>query len=94
MVFHPDTIIDPLTVMVKSFDTLVTNVAMSGVLGANHLAFRAEQVGFKLFHETYKWHVRAAPHEAGLHLHCQDEENHRTKEKHEEQREPSIGVYV
>ena len=57
VILDTDTIIDPLTVMIKSFYALVANVAMSGVGRANHLTFRAEQVGFEFLNETHKGNI-------------------------------------
>ena len=57
VIIDSDAVVDPLAVMIESLHALVANVAMSGIGGADHFAFRAEQVCFKLFNETEERHV-------------------------------------
>jgi hypothetical protein len=55
MVLDANTVVDPLAVVVEAVDTLVADVAVTGVSSAYHFAGRAEHVRFKLLYQLQEW---------------------------------------
>ena len=94
MVLGADAVVDPLAVVVEAVDTLVADVAMPRVSGADHLAGRTQDVGLEFFDELEERDLLGAPHEARLLLHGDDEENEREDKESSEDRKPAVGVNV
>ena len=70
MVIDAYIVIDPLAVIVKSFNTLVADVTMSRIRRADHLTVWAKQISFKLFNHSHEGDLRLAAHVARLRVHC------------------------
>jgi len=49
MIFNSNAVINPLAMMIKTFNTLITNVAVTRVRGADHFAMGTKQVSFEFF---------------------------------------------
>ena len=50
MVLDTNTVVDPLAMMIETFDALVADVAMSGVGCAEYFTVGAQQVRFEVLH--------------------------------------------
>ena len=57
MVVDPDAIVNPWTVMVKTFYTFVTDAAVSGSIGSYDLAISAEENWVKDLHNFHERHT-------------------------------------
>ena len=51
MIADSDTVIDPLTMMIKSLDACIADVAMARVCCADNLTGRAEHIWVELFNQ-------------------------------------------
>ena len=82
VVSDTDTIVDPLTMMVIAFHTLIACVAVTRVGGTYHFAVRAEQVCLKFLDESHERYLWFALHVARVNANSEDKEYHCTAENH------------
>lgn len=74
-------VINPLTVVVKSMNTFITNVAMPWVLSTYCFTWRAKHIRIKLFNYSFKWDLNWFLHIARLRATCHDKEKIRNYEE-------------
>jgi hypothetical protein len=83
VIVNSNAVVDPLTVVVESFHTLVALIAMSRISCADHLAAGTEQIGFKLLHKAHERDTWGASHISRLDFDRQTEEYHCSDENYE-----------
>ena len=75
VVVDADAIVDPVAVVVESFHTLVTDVAVSRVCRAYDFALGAEDVWVgKFLYELEEWHLGSTLHVAWIFASSEEEE--------------------
>ena len=52
MIFYSNAVINPLAMMIKTFNALITNVTVTRVCGADHFAMGTKQVSFEFFDQA------------------------------------------
>ena len=82
MVLDSNAVVNPLTVMIKPLNTLITYVAVSAICSAYDLTVWTQQISFELFHQAYKGQVGIPLHISRFSFDCQDEENDGPDEYH------------
>jgi len=75
MVVNTDTIVDPLAVMIKTFNTLVAYVTVPRVSCADNFTVWTKQICFEFLNHAHKWDLRFSLHVPGFGKDCQSKEN-------------------